>query len=156
MDLSGFCWGAIDLLVLTATVTDFALASALADFGAGPQTPLDLCDDLNRKVAPYLTVEGAICVLALCEMKRAWPLFCVHFAVVCYWLGRMHFPSDARRRKRRVGSRKAYDPLTVVRDIGRLVRVHVAIGFFESLSAVYAIVRSLFVWVGHSPASSGG
>jgi hypothetical protein len=145
MGVAGQVWGALGLCVLATVVLDFTLMSALADFGADSQTPLDLCSQLNGRMLPYLVLKTSICLLSIWEFKRGWPLLIAHGLALAYFLWRMRI-FDRNRRTR--GNCKAYEPLTIVRDLDRLMAIHVAIAIVDCLSVVYTIVRSLFVWFG--------
>jgi hypothetical protein len=129
----GLLWVLLSLCVVSELIVQFVIVSALGDFQLSSATPPDLCHQLNRCALPMVSLEGAVCLLAVLDFWRAWPLALVYGAAVCFFVMSMR-------------SREIFHPLTIVRDMNATNLRHILLAVLGCLAMVYTLIRGLFVW----------
>jgi hypothetical protein len=131
----GVGWGLLSLCVVSELIIQFVIVSALGDFQFSSATPSELCSQLNRCAISMVSLEGTVCLLAVLDFWRAWPLALIYGAVAAFFVNLM------RRRQ-------IFRPLTIVRDMNGMNHRHISLAVLSCLALIYTLIRGLFVWFG--------
>jgi hypothetical protein len=129
-------WLLLNLSVVSELIVQFVIVSALSEFQLSSAAPPDLCRQLNLCALPMVSLEGAVCLLAVLDFWRGWPLALLYGAVALFFINVM-------RRRRRI-----FEPLTIVRDMNATNLRHVLLTVLGCLALFYTLIRGVFVWFG--------